>query len=93
MPTSAIGRTSSYRVGDAGPLLKSTAFLELTRSPRDTHERRRPGTHGLTFNGETKDPTLKAVRDALIAFMASTAEAQAGGHKGGPKRWHRVRQG
>jgi DNA invertase Pin-like site-specific DNA recombinase len=33
--------------------------------------------NGLVFNGATKDPTQKAVRDALIAFMAATAEAQA----------------
>ncbi len=33
--------------------------------------------NGLTFDGATKDPMQKAVRDALIAFMAATAEAQA----------------
>jgi hypothetical protein len=32
---------------------------------------------GLTFDGATKDPMQKAVRDALIAFMAAMAEAQA----------------
>jgi putative DNA-invertase from lambdoid prophage Rac len=31
----------------------------------------------MTFNGATKDPVQKAVRDALIAFMAATAQAQA----------------
>ena len=31
----------------------------------------------MTFDGATKDPMQKAVRDALIAFMAATAEAQA----------------
>jgi DNA invertase Pin-like site-specific DNA recombinase len=33
--------------------------------------------NGVTFDGATKDPMQKAVRDALIAFMAATAEAQA----------------
>ena len=33
--------------------------------------------NGLTFDGATKDPMQKAVRDALIAFMAAMAEAQA----------------
>ena len=33
--------------------------------------------NNMTFDGATKDPMQKAVRDALIAFMAATAEAQA----------------
>jgi putative DNA-invertase from lambdoid prophage Rac len=33
--------------------------------------------NGMTFNGATKDPVQKAVRDALIAFMAAIAQAQA----------------
>jgi putative DNA-invertase from lambdoid prophage Rac len=33
--------------------------------------------NGLVFDGATKDPMQRAVRDALIAFMAATAEAQA----------------
>lgn len=33
--------------------------------------------NGMTFDGATKDPVRKAVRDALIAFMAATAQAQA----------------
>jgi putative DNA-invertase from lambdoid prophage Rac len=33
--------------------------------------------NGFTFDGSTKDPVQKAVRDALIAFMAATGEAQA----------------
>jgi putative DNA-invertase from lambdoid prophage Rac len=32
---------------------------------------------GLTFDGSTEDPMQKAVRDALIAFMAAMSEAQA----------------
>lgn len=31
----------------------------------------------ITFDGATKDPMQQAVRDALIAFMAATAQAQA----------------
>lgn len=33
--------------------------------------------NSMTFDGATKDPVQKAVRDALIAFMAATAQAQA----------------
>ena len=33
--------------------------------------------HNMTFDGATQDPVQKAVRDALIAFMAATAQAQA----------------
>jgi putative DNA-invertase from lambdoid prophage Rac len=33
--------------------------------------------NGMTFDGATKDPVQKAVRDALIAFMAATSQAQA----------------
>lgn len=32
---------------------------------------------GLTFDGATTDPMQEAVRDALIGFMAATAQAQA----------------
>src|SRR5271168_2268241 len=31
----------------------------------------------MTFDGATTDPIQKAVRDAMIAFMAATAQAQA----------------
>jgi DNA invertase Pin-like site-specific DNA recombinase len=34
-------------------------------------------TNNMTFDGATKDPIQEAVRDALIAFMAATAQAQA----------------
>ncbi|MCT4373259.1 recombinase family protein [Yangia mangrovi] len=33
--------------------------------------------NNMTFDGSTTDPVLQAVRDALIAFMAATAQAQA----------------
>lgn len=32
--------------------------------------------NGMTFDGSTKDPIQMAVRDALIGFMAATAQAQ-----------------
>jgi putative DNA-invertase from lambdoid prophage Rac len=33
--------------------------------------------NNFTFDGATRDPMQKAVRDALIGFMAATAQAQA----------------
>jgi putative DNA-invertase from lambdoid prophage Rac len=33
--------------------------------------------NNFTFDGATKDPMQRAVRDALIGFMAATAQAQA----------------
>jgi putative DNA-invertase from lambdoid prophage Rac len=33
--------------------------------------------NGMTFDGSTKDPMLMAIRDAMIAFMAASAQAQA----------------
>lgn len=33
--------------------------------------------NGMTFDGATDDPVQMAVRDALIGFMAATAQAQA----------------
>ncbi|WPZ20469.1 recombinase family protein [Sulfitobacter faviae] len=33
--------------------------------------------NSMTFDGSTTDPTQMAVRDALIGFMAATAQAQA----------------
>lgn len=33
--------------------------------------------NGMTFDGATKDPIQKAVRDALLGFMAAIGEAQA----------------
>ncbi len=33
--------------------------------------------NGMTFDGSTGDPIQKAVRDAVIAFMAATAQSQA----------------
>jgi DNA invertase Pin-like site-specific DNA recombinase len=37
--------------------------------------------NGMTFDGSTTDPMQQAVRDALIAFMAATAQAQAAATK------------
>lgn len=33
--------------------------------------------NGMTFDGSSTDPVRAAVRDALVAFMAATAQAQA----------------
>jgi putative DNA-invertase from lambdoid prophage Rac len=41
--------------------------------------------NGMTFDGATTDPIAKAVRDALIAFMAATAQAQAEATKAAQK--------
>src|SRR3569833_1125371 len=41
--------------------------------------------NGMTFDGATKDPMQMAVRDALIAFMAATAQAQAEASKAAQK--------
>ena len=46
--------------------------------------------NGFTFDGATKDPMQQAVRDALIAFMAATAQPQA--DQGCPAGWHRARE-
>ncbi|RMC32440.1 recombinase family protein [Paracoccus alkanivorans] len=37
----------------------------------------RPVINNMTFDGATRDPVQQAVRDALIAFMAATAQTQA----------------
>jgi DNA invertase Pin-like site-specific DNA recombinase len=39
----------------------------------------------MTFDGSTTDPIQKAVRDALIGFMAATAQAQAEATKAAQK--------
>ncbi|HEY5330795.1 MAG TPA: recombinase family protein [Acidobacteriaceae bacterium] len=41
--------------------------------------------NNMTFDGATKDPMQMAVRDALIAFMAATAQAQAEATKAAQK--------
>jgi hypothetical protein len=45
--------------------------------------------NNMTFDGAAKDPMRQAVRDALIAFMAATAQAD----QGGPAGRNRPRQG
>lgn len=37
--------------------------------------------NGFIFDGSTKDPMQKAIRDALVSFMAAMAQAQAEGMK------------
>jgi putative DNA-invertase from lambdoid prophage Rac len=41
--------------------------------------------NAMTFDGSTTDPIQKAVRDALIGFMAATAQAQAEATKAAQK--------
>ncbi|MCE8539721.1 recombinase family protein [Ruegeria pomeroyi] len=41
--------------------------------------------NNFTFDGATDDPVQKAVRDALIAFMAATSQAQAEATKAAQK--------
>jgi hypothetical protein len=49
--------------------------------------------NGMVFDGTTKDPMLMAVRDALIAFMAAMAQAQAEATKEAQPGRHRARKG
>lgn len=41
--------------------------------------------NGMVFDGATQDPIQKAVRDALIGFMAATSQAQAEATKAAQK--------
>ncbi|KMO43604.1 recombinase [Methylobacterium tarhaniae] len=55
-------------------------YQDVTDTIREMMERGvvvRTVINNLTFDGATTDPMQKAVRDALISFMAATAEAQA----------------
>jgi hypothetical protein len=49
--------------------------------------------NGMTFDGATKDPVQKAVRDALIAFMAGDSTGPGGGHQGGTEGRHQGGKG
>ncbi|MFD2251880.1 DNA invertase Pin-like site-specific DNA recombinase [Pseudochelatococcus lubricantis] len=50
---------------------------EVTRQFMDRGVIVRTVINNMTFDGATADPMQMAVRDALIAFMAATAQAQA----------------
>lgn len=55
-------------------------YTDVTETIREFMKRGvviRTVINGLTFDGATEDPMQQAVRDALIAFMAATAQAQA----------------
>jgi len=55
-------------------------YTDVTESIRKFMDKRvviRTLINNMTFDGKTTDPIQRAVRDALIAFMAATAEAQA----------------
>jgi putative DNA-invertase from lambdoid prophage Rac len=63
--------------------LSGGIFVRHERSSADSREFMRRGViiktfiNGMTFDGSTTDPVQQAVRDALIAFMAVSAQAQA----------------
>jgi len=55
-------------------------YSDVTDTIRDLMRRGvivRTVINNMTFDGTTKDPMQQAVRDALIGFMAATAQAQA----------------
>lgn len=55
-------------------------YQDVTDTIRDFMRRGvvvRTVINNMTFDGATTDPTQMAVRDALIGFMAATAQAQA----------------
>lgn len=55
-------------------------YSDVTDTIRDFMRRGiviRTVINSMTFDGATKDPIQMAVRDALIGFMAATAQAQA----------------
>lgn len=55
-------------------------YADVTETIRECMRRGvvvRTVINNMTFDGSTKDPMQMAVRDALIAFMAATAQAQA----------------
>jgi DNA invertase Pin-like site-specific DNA recombinase len=49
--------------------------------------------NGMVFDGATTDPMQRAVRDALIAFMAATAQAQAEATKAAQRAGIEARKG
>jgi putative DNA-invertase from lambdoid prophage Rac len=59
-------------------------YQDICETTRDFMQRGvviRTVINGITFDGATKDAMQCAVRDALIAFMAATAQAQAEANK------------
>jgi len=48
--------------------------------------------NNMTFDGATDDPMQKAIRDAMIAFMAANAQAQAEAQKLAAKAGHEHRK-
>src|SRR6516165_1561108 len=58
-------------------VLAATMMTFARRSASSCGAAIRTVINNMTFDGATQDPVQKAVRDALIAFMAATAQAQA----------------
>ncbi|WP_108662918.1 recombinase family protein [Acuticoccus kandeliae] len=55
-------------------------YVDVTATVRELLDRGvtiRTVINGMSFDGSAKDPMSKAVRDALLGFMAAMAEAQA----------------
>jgi DNA invertase Pin-like site-specific DNA recombinase len=90
LSTRLTGRPEGRRLYDklrAGDILVVRWVDRLGRNYEDVCETIRPFLrrgviirtviNGFTFDGATKDPMQQAVRDALIAFIAATAQAQA----------------
>ena len=48
--------------------------------------------NNMTFDGQTNDPMQKAIRDAMISFMAASAQAQAEATKLAAKAGHAHRK-
>lgn len=63
--------------GSAATIATMTTFCEAIREFMRRGVVIRTVINNMTFDGATQDPVQKAVRDALIAFMAATAQAQA----------------
>ncbi len=64
----------------AGLIALAGTHQDVTDTIRDFMRRGvviRTVINGMVFDGATKDPMQQAVRDALIAFMAAMAQAQA----------------
>jgi len=71
-------------------------YEDVTRSIRDFMDMGvivKTVINGMVFDGATADPMQRAVRDALIAFMAATAQAQAEATKAAQRAGIEARRG
>jgi hypothetical protein len=90
-------RVSDFRI--ASPMRVDRLGRNYAEVPDTIREFMRRGVvirtviNNMTFDGATKDPMQQAVRDALIAFMAATAQAPSRGGQRGPAGRNSSRQG